>query len=307
MPLKYERKYFIKDLFNAKEVFRNFDLVKFESLKAFITLLDWEFFKLEEQDEILIYIHSASDYKNLMRILIETNASKLVKFYLEIEDEELWNEISEVLEPERYDIIIPIEFESNVGKIWSTDGGKEWLRANRLIMKKTLRGNEFRDDCYEIIYKYCNDFVRFFLINIDYYSFDDVKIKDLPLIRHWCYKLKEYQIVDNRTYEQPLVILTKNNFFKSCFVSNEYVVFLNENKNKVWFIDLIEYMDKNGEEIPFEKLNRWRTYLDLHPNAMYQDFRIFNWYLVDFEQNLIKMGHINEIPEIIGMLSWWLH
>jgi len=86
MSLKYERKYFIKDLFNAKEVLRNFDLVKFESLKAFITLLDWEFFKLEEQDEILIYIHSASDYKNLMRILIETNASKLVKFYLEIED-----------------------------------------------------------------------------------------------------------------------------------------------------------------------------------------------------------------------------
>lgn len=306
MKFEYERKYFIKDLFNAKEILGHFNHLIFESMYCFVKAKKMDLFDISGGRTIHIILKNFKEYEYFCQMIQKINCKK-TDLWIEIRTQELYDQIYMKLIPKKYSVILPFELNPNVPKIWSTPHGKRWLGNNRLIRKVKLTGESFKDDVYKILCAYAQEHTRFFYLEIDYQSFDNCQIRDLPLLKHWCYKLKEYTVKEERHNIPPIVIIQSGNMVKKIFIANDLKLYLSEMKNITWCLDLIEHLDKNGEDISFKELNWWRTYIDLHRTAIYNDFKIYNWALVDYEQNLLSQGHINEIPAIIGLLSWWLH
>jgi len=307
MLVEYKRKYSIKNLFNAKEVIDKFDFVTFESVKGFVKALELDLFSVSKAKLININVDNIEDYQIIKRIIVESNLCELTRLWIEINDQEVCDEIMVDLIPKKYDIIVSSETEINIPKIWKVENSREWTKNNRLIKRFTLRADNFKETICDIIDTYNNKFTRFFLLGIDYRGFEELKIKDLKHIRHWCYRLLSYTTKDGNKNNLSLVLVREIGFIKSIFVSNDMKLYLDDKKNPIWCLDLLKNIDKNGEDISFEELNWWGTYINLSHKAMAIDFKVWNWLLIDFAQNLELRGHINEIPEIISWLTWWLN
>jgi hypothetical protein len=71
--------------------------------------------------------------------------------------------------------------------------------------------------------------------------------------------------------------------------------------------DLRKHLKHRGEDIKFMELDWFLQYLYLVKKAMVSDFKIHNWYLIDFTQNIKHALFINQIPLITQLIDRWLY
>ncbi len=300
--MKFERKFYIKDLFNAHMILNQFDLIHFENYLTFNKCLMNNLFYFEKGKIIKITLNNFDEYENMIQIFSKTDLCNQMQTILQIKNQELYDQILTDVVPFHYSIEISENITPEIRKYW--ENGKDWISTNRIIQIISMNAENYDKKINKIISTFNESFVRFFRLDIDYESFDYLEMKELDKLKFWLHHLRNWMAEKTA----KIVIDVDSRFIKPIFISEDLILYLNENKRHwIWQWFLGYNIDKNGEDIPYKELNKLRIYMDLHKEAMYHDIPIYNWRFVDFEQNLKINGSINEIPLITLLFGRWLY
>lgn len=311
--IDYKRKHFIKDLFIPERVINSFERVEFESYDTFSYCIANDLYLVEENTFVFIPIKKMTDYRNMVKIFKETNICERSNIYLVIRDQEILNKVFASIVPNNYSMLIDKDLKLDIGKYWRTENGKEWISKNKVVKHIKIDALQFHRQISEIVSIFNEESIRFFLLDIDYNSFEYMEMKNLHKLKFWVKHLKTWmQSGGGKSVpkgKRPQTIeLISSKFVKRIFVSDELVLYMNDKKQKdVWFFDLKGSLDQDGESIPVRKLNILRKYTDLVSNALNTDFKISNWFIIDYGQCKEVQGALNELPMIVGIIDRWLH
>ena len=300
--IDFKREIFIKDLFNAQMILNQFDLIHFENLATFNKCILNDLFYIEENKSIKISLNNFEEYEGVLKIFEETNICDKMDVILKISKQEVFDEVLSNVVPKKYAIEVTENVEAGYNKYWET--GKEWISKNRLVQIISMNADNFDEKINKTISIYNQQNIRFFEFDVDYESFNELKLGGLDKLKYWLHHLRDWLVYDmsNR------LNIMKSDFYKPIFISEDLILYLNDKKRHwIWACYLGHNINKTGEDIPYKELNKLRTYLDLHTEAMYSEYDVFNWKLIDFEQCLKMYGSINEIPLIMILFGRWLH
>jgi len=300
--INFKRKILIKDLFNAQMILNQFDLIHFENFTTFNKCMMNDLFYIEANKSIKISLNNMKEYEELIKVFKETNICESMDVILKIKEQDVFDEVLSNIVPGDYAIEVTENIDANYKEFWET--GKDWISKNRLVQIISLNAGNFDKKINKIISTYNQKSIRFFELDIDYASFDYILMKDLDKLKFWLHHLRDWTIYDMKN---KLVIM-KSDFYKPIFISEDLTLYLNDKKQHwIWQWRLGWEINKTGEDISYKKLNKLRVYLDLHKEAIYSQFSVFNWKLIDFEQCLKMTGSINEVPLIMVLFTRWLH
>lgn len=300
--INFKRKVFIKDLFNAHMILNQFDLIHFENFATFNKCLMNDLFYIEANKSIKISLNNFEEYKELIKVFEETNICESMDVILKIKEQDVFDEVLSNIVPGKYAIEATENIDANYRKYWET--GKDWISKNRLVQIININADNFDKKINKLISLYNQKGIRFFELNVDYESFDYLLMKDLDKLKFWLHHLRDWTIYNMKN---KLVIM-KSDFYKTIFISENLTLHLSDKKQHwIWQWGMGWNIDKTGEDIHYRELNKLRTYLDLHEKAVYSEYNISNWKLIDFEQCLKMTGSINEVPLIMVLFGRWLH
>jgi hypothetical protein len=128
-------------------------------------------------------------------------------------------------------------------------------------------------------------------------------LKDLEMLEFWIHHLTGWMASKRKGNS---ISLFEYGFKRKIYVADQLKLYLSKNKLN-WEFNLGKYLEYDGESIPHKALNNLRQYMDLCLPAVYSLIPIKNWALVNFEQNISIMTHLNEIPLITGLINRWLY
>lgn len=303
--IEYKRKFFIKDLFIPKRVINSFNCVEFESYDIFSYCIGNDLFLIKDNNFIFIPIKKMTDYENMAKLFNETNICIRTKLFLIIEDQELLDNILSTIVDKSFTILISKNLKMDFGKYWHTPNGKAWISKNKLVKEIKWDSQNFSEQINEMICIFNEEMVRFFLLDIDYKSFEGMKMEEIHNLKFWLYQLKNWMKIEKKT--NPIELINSA-FVKRVFVSDGLMLYMDKKKRAdIWSFDLKKYIKYDGESMPMKELNLFRKYKDLVPNALYSDFKISNWFLIDYSQCKEIQGSLNEIPLIMGLINRWLY
>ena len=301
--IDFKRQFFIKDLFIPERVINCFNCIEFESYQIFSYCIENDLFIIPENGFIFIPIKSISDYKSMVKIFNETNICNNSYLYLIIEEQSLLDAVLSTIVDKRFSILITKDLKIDFVKYWNNTIGKEWISKNRIIKKIKIDYPNYDRQINEMISIFNEEFIRFFLLDFDYVSFEKIKIEEIHKLKFWIRnfigwtKLKDVDSIE--------IISTP--FVRKIFVSDELVLYMDNKKKDIWSFDLMLYLKDDGESMPMRELNLLRKYIDFVPNAMYTESKITNWFLMDYAQCKEIQGSLNEIPLMMGLINRWLY
>ena len=302
--IDFKRENFVKDLFIPERVINSFESVEFESYDTFSHCIGNDLYLVEDNSYIFIPIKKMSDYWNMVKLFKETNVCERSNLYLVIRKQEILDKVFSAIVDKKFSILVSRDLKLNIGKYWNTEKGKAWISKNKFVKEIKLEYSNFGEQINEIVSIYNKENIRFFLLDIDYVSFNSMKIEELHKIRFWINHLKQWM----RGKGKQNIVIISSNFVKKVFVSDELVLYMNNKKREdMWFFGLGEHLEDDGEKIHLKKLNILRKYMDLVPDAVYTDFNITNWFMIDHSQCKEIQGALNEIPLIMGLINRWLY
>ena len=303
--MEFKRQLYIEDLFVPKKIINAFDIVEFESIDIFKRCVNEDLYNIKENTMCVINIHSYEDFIflsnlfkakpeffNLMNIVIIPNNEELSKKMLNTPIEK--NMKFDILSKE---VIL-------FTKYWEKN--KDWISANKLIMLHDISADSIAQDISRLITVFNTTRNRFFLLNIDYESFENITLKELQSVEFWWYQLRLW-MREKIGKGQDLIIEERHLFVKRIFVSDDLTLYLDDNKDDIWNFPLQDHLQDTGNSINGRVLNTLHSYLSLHGKALVSDYDIKNFLLLSFRQ-FLRMGcYINQIPLIAGLIQRWLY
>lgn len=302
--IEYKREHFIKDLFIPERVINSFNYIEFESYDTFSYCIGNDLYLVEDGSFVFVPIKKITDYLNMVKLFEQTNICERSNVYLTISDQDLLDKVFSTIVDKKYSILLTKDLKLDLGKYWNTEKGKSWISKNKIVKKIVWNLEEFGKQINEMICMFNEENIRFFLLDIDYASFNDMKLEQLHELKFWINHLKTWM----RLKQKNSIEIISSGFVKKIFVSDELVLYMNDKKREdLWFFDLKKNLKENGESIPMKKLNILRKYVDLIQNALNSDFKITNWFIVDYAQCKEIQGTLNEIPVIVGLINRWLY
>lgn len=283
-----EREYYIKDLFRPKQILNQFSDLYFESFKGFVELYNNGYIRLESI-RLHIPIKTVLEFKFFQKLLRNTNIDKGVTIDIQI-DSDLIEEVISLGFEGNFMITTDDEFNKSIYYCYTNYDINKWLQNNVLYIEKTITLENYADAFNELISIYNKRGWRFFKLRFKWHTFEEMKFKELhkfrfflSQFRNWLFSTRDNKNSNISTiniYDEELPI----------FISNDFKLYVNEDafeENNI-LLDLYKYKDCNGEEIPYEKLNKFRSYMDVPLKCKF----------VNFNCNKKVMGDYSEAPYI---------
>jgi hypothetical protein len=302
--IDFKREHFIKDLFIPERIINSFNSVEFESYDTFSYCIANDLYLVEEDSFLFVPIKKITDYLNMVKMFEQTNICERSNVYLVIRDQDLLDKVFSTISDKKYSILISEDLKVNIGKYWNTPRGKAWISKNKLVKETRIDAEKYNEQLNGMICTFNEESIRFFLLDFDYKSFEGMKFEELHKLRFWINNLKIWmKLKDSNSIE-----VISSSFVKKIFVSDDLTLYMNRKKERdVWFFELGKYIHHDGQAIPVKVLNLLRQYSDLIANAVYSDFKISNWFIIDYANCKEIQGSLNEIPLIMGLINRWLY
>lgn len=302
--IEFKRLNFVKDLFIPERVINSFNKVEFESYDTFSYCIANDLYLVEDESFVFVPIKKITDYLNMVKLFEQTNICERSNLYLVIRDQGLLDKVFSTIVDKKYSILISKELKLDLGKYWNTEKGKAWISKNKIVKEVKLNLENYYKEINEIVNSFNEDNLRFFLLDIDYVSLNNMKFEELHKLKFWINHIKNWM----RLKQKNSIEIISSNFVKNVFVSDDLVLYMsNKKRADLWFFDLKKHLEEDGETIGTRKLNILRKYVDLIPNALHTDLKISNWFMIDYEQCKEIQGSLNEIPLIMGVINRWLY
>ena len=273
--IEYKREHFIKDLFIPERVINSFNYIEFESYDTFSHCIANDLYLVEDGSFVFVPIKKITDYLNMVKLFEQTNICERSNVYLTISDQDILDKVFSTIVDKRYSILLTKDLKLDLGKYWNTEKGKAWISKNKIVKRIVWDLEGFNKQINEMVCMFNEENIRFFLLDIDYVSFNDMKLEQLHELKFWINHLKMWM----RLKEKNSIEIIASDFVKNVFVSDDLVLYMsNKKREDIWFFDLKKHLKDNGESMPMKKLNILRKYVDLVPNALISDFKISNWF-----------------------------
>lgn len=312
----FKRESFVKDLYNPQHFLNNFNYVVFSSPLDFVNAMQKDFYV--PRNILVIQINSLDNLNLMKQIIGKSKIGEICELFLHIKDWKLYSHF-EGMENNRVSVIM--DYVPEMDEMMENliiDGERTafclWRNKNRLFFRFNITFENIDSIFEKMIDTYQRELTRFFDITIDYASFDDAKIRDIPRIKYRCTTFINWHSESRKNKDQNLSqktsiqvrnyrYLIKKVFIKSekIFLSEQH---FNENPEEPTF-NLVQ--EKNGEDIPFEYINAIRQLIDLTDLTIIPKYNPkINGYHIDFYQNKKIGGVINELPIISEIFGWWM-
>jgi hypothetical protein len=304
--MMFKRRLFVEDLFVPKKIINSFEWVEFESLEAFKKVRKDELYLNKNGTICHIHIHKVKDFiylKNLNKEL--PNYFKDMRLYIEFDTLDLFEKVfgTPIEKEMKFSAILSEPF--SLSTHWKING--EWIRKNVIALNHKISEATLENDVCSLLDIYNTKNLRFFLLDIDYESFQHLPIGELDRIEFFFYTLRQW--TGGNQEINPMVILNSNSnkLMKRVFITKNLTLYLDSYKDDIWSFKLGDYLEENGNTIDGVVLNKLHTYLDLHSKALYVEMGWYNWFIISPRQ-ILRMGYyINEIPLIMELIQRWLY
>ncbi len=303
--MKFKRRLFIEDLFVPKKVLNAFDWVEFESLNVFKKYVKDGLYRVKKDSICHIHIQKMEDFsylKNLFYNKIEYFTE--MKMYIEFDSEGLFKKAFRSTVDMNMDFAAIVHESFNLNELWKNN--REWVKRNMIVHNFKISESTLEIDIAKLLDLYNSKNNRFFLLDIDYESFQNVTIEKLDRIEYFFYHLRTW-LNERNGLSEPLEILVNRKLIRRIFVGDDLILYLDSYKDPLWSFNLSEHLEENGNIIDSKILNKLHSYLDLHTEALCTEFQIINHLLISYRQ-ILRMGYnLNEIPIMMGLIQRWLY
>jgi hypothetical protein len=302
MPeIKFERKHFVKNLFNHKNFLNQFNEIQFESFQSFLDSIGNDFLSVGSSYNNYIIINNIDSERQLLDFNSLLKDSKI--------DQEICIHLKKDFILKNSHLLNDLEFFSISSDIFDDNESLE-----EFLLDKNLQ-NRLETTKFELItpiniknWKYIFDLVielymknvtRFFDLKFDYISLDEMTLKDS---REFEFRYKEMNnwTRSNQKNSDYLTINKSSDMYmyKPIYVSGDLKLSINKQSyyDNEFVFDLLKNKDNNGENVEQKDLNKIRQYLDLKIINSY--FPIMNSRLINHYHNYILEGSIDELPLI---------
>lgn len=301
-----QRENFIKDLFNPKGILNRFKEIEFEDFKTFIESVNKEVLILNKDIRCIIPIKSIEEFDFFKELITDTYLTDKIQIILKIKQDLLSDVFSRCaeLKNKRFDIITDdIDFSRD--DVLSK-GYIVWTENNPLWVEIDINYSNIEEAVEKITNIYVKKRFRFFKLNFDFESFQDMKFSELPRLMFWLFQIKCWVTQSVSTCDEqitplpdqePIILYHKK--LKDIFISKEFGMFINKqafDEGEMLF-DLAKNYKLNGETIPFKELNKLRQYIDIKiPEKLPHTY-------INFYHNIKIRGSINETPAITNIIG----
>jgi len=302
--LIFKRQLFIEDLFIGGKILNAFEIVEFESIQILEKALKDEIFRIKKGTECVIHLKTYDDFLILTNLFINNPTFfSDMQVYVICDTDGLCEEIlsKEIKEGMKFHMVTKEPFD--FVQYWELN--KWYISSNKVSIQFKISAKTIAEDVCKLITIYNTKSFRFFELDIDYASFEELTLKQLKIAEFWFYHLRTW-LDDDMPKGQKLIIQSYNGHFKRVFVSNNLILYLDHYKDPIWCFDLKEHLNDTGETMDNHTLNVLQAYMSLHPRAFFSEFDIKDFSFISIRQ-ILKMGYyINQIPLIMGLIQGWL-
>lgn len=301
--INFERKHFIKDLYNPKDIISMFDIIEFESFFIFKELAEKHLFHFETNSIIILPIDKENDYDAIIELFEKTNIDKSVSFILYIKSKNILENVMKKLNKRNFSIMIDFDIPCKIFDYFKYEGAKEWIPHNRFYKRVKINYSNYEKQFNGIVNTCGLENIRFFWTDIDYESFNEMKFGEMKDLAFSINVFKEYTIG-----KQPIVLnIKRNKVLKRIFVSDDMKLYLNNLKDDIWCFDLKEHLKDDGCSLDKNTLNKLRMYIDLKQELINTPYdRIYDSFYIDFYYNLKIEKVFNQVPLITTVFDRWL-
>jgi len=303
--INFERKFFIKNLYNPKFVISSFDIVEFESFGVFRELVENSLYHFVKNTLVVIPIETEIEYKAILQVFEVTKANDVATIILYIKNSNILDFVMKNLKDLKFQIMIDFEIPCMLFSYWRKgEPSEKWISNNRFYKRIKISYPEYEKQINRIINTCGAENIRFFWTDIDYESFNDMKFGEMKDLAFSLNHLKEYTIGK----QQPIVLNYKTQrLLKRIFVANDWKLYLNNLKDDIWCFDLKEHLEDDGCSMDKVEINKLRMYIDLKPEVMNPYFiKVYDWFYIDFYYNLKLEKTFNHIPLISSVFDRWM-
>lgn len=307
MDGNFQRQLFIADLFRPKQIINAFDYVEFNSIDAFKKAVKMDLYNIKKGSTLQINLRKYDDFRFMLYLYkIKKNLFTEMNVNLLSTNRELTEEILSKKIPADIPFTLLVLDSYNTGDYWKTNS--DWIRKNKICLIYRITADTIATDICQILEYYNTNNIRFFVLDIDYLSFMNHNLSELPKFEFWFSHLRTWVITnDNKRGNTQPIVLESMRFHRRIFVDDDLTLYLDAYKDDKWSFPLLEHLEDTGETMNTQVLNRLHKYLDLTPQAIYTNNRVKNWLLIPYGQ-IIRMGHfINELPIIVQLVQRWLY
>lgn len=322
----YERKFFIKNLFNAKSFVSNLSEIHFMSFASFFNFLNNKLFlENDYKTEYIFRMSSEDDLAKTFEIVTKVNFSKYgPMFIFFIENRDMMKKFIELTSSEidiaekKILLMIKVEDASYFRELYkniASDNSKKFFSEIELVYYVKWNRDNYKS-CFELLISEIMKDFKFVSIdfNIDYNSFEDAPIKELHALYFYINNLMfwtqaQLETVDdfnpdNVIYKKINLKYNNKNGFRRVYLDDNLNIFLSKEDyyhNNI-FSKFGEYIDKDGESISKADLDKIRSIIDID----FMNSDIDNLCLIDLSQNLKIMGDIGSIPYLTYEINRWM-
>lgn len=299
--ISYRRQYFIKDLFNNKEVMNNFRIIECSSINSFSKLIT-DYLSYTGQS-IIVNVDSANEFVMLKQIILgHVGILNKIKLIFHCSDLNLLfdNGLSELMHS---NISVRITTPVNLYSFVSDKKKAEWIQKH--VIYFYFRFNkENMAEINQIGFNFMTNMLRFLWLDFDIISLNDLKLDEVQNLEFWINFISNWKKATSEKGLKGIQVKTVNKFMLKCYVDDELNVKYDKYCNESVFSLLDE---RNGEGMGHKELSKIREWIDLTPEIINTPFNVkMNWLFFDPWANKKIAFSINEIPVIVGLINTWM-
>lgn len=308
--MEFKREFFIKDLYNLKEIYGSFGELEFENSNSFVSHIEKEF--IFDEQTYSVHLNDTEDVIRLLSLLHSTNKFEKSVIKMIPESIEVLNDIINATES-GFDVkktVLGLNIELAEYLVDVIGGEPKYCLENTTCLISVYKADDFfptykRDMALLLRAHYQR--MRYDL-KFDYSSFEAFPLSTLHLLRFVCNQIfifgqtglnTELTCVDEEYTRKSGDRFIKNLFSENAlkgFLDDDGNIFLDKEKTVCYLKDPQEYKDQ------FE-LAKIRSLIDVKFST--EDSPLNN-YLIDINQNLIVMKDIYVPPYLSVMVDRWL-
>ena len=301
--LTFERKFFVKDLFQPKDFLNQFNEIEFESFQAFLNAIGNEFLSIGSYNNYVIInnIDSEKELKDFNSLISDCNIDQEICIHLNrdfiLKNMHLIKDMGYF--SMRTNIFDDDEFLNNLK---SSKDALDRFSNTKFELVTPINYENYKHIFSLVLEIYNKGLTRFFDFKFDYMSIDQMTLSETREfefrykdINHWKSGNKQEESWDF------LTIADSKDIYKPIYVSNDLKTSLSKQsfENGDFVFDLGSNINSDGESIEKTELNKIRQYIDLKIINSY--FPIMNSKLINYYHNYLLEGSIDEIP-LIGFI-----